>query len=86
MRLVLSWLKEFVDLPASAQEIAETIGQSGRDGREPHARVCVRRRQRDRPAERRRHFAGEAEDAEAVGPVRRDLEIDHGVAAAEMLD
>src|SRR5437773_10287849 len=29
MRLVLSWLKEFVDVSASAQEIAETIGLRG---------------------------------------------------------
>jgi phenylalanyl-tRNA synthetase beta chain len=29
MRLVLSWLKEFVDVPASAQEIADTIGLRG---------------------------------------------------------
>ena len=26
MRLVLSWLREFVDVTASAEEIAETIG------------------------------------------------------------
>jgi phenylalanyl-tRNA synthetase beta chain len=29
MRLVLSWLREFVDIPASAEEIAETIGLRG---------------------------------------------------------
>src|SRR3979409_1341004 len=29
MRLVLSWLKEFVDVSASAEEIAETIGLRG---------------------------------------------------------
>src|SRR5205807_3833909 len=29
MRLVLSWLKEFVDISASAEEIAETIGLRG---------------------------------------------------------
>src|SRR6266436_2746035 len=29
MRLVLSWLKEFVDVPASAEEIADTIGLRG---------------------------------------------------------
>src|SRR5712692_3503869 len=29
MRLVLSWLKEFVDVTASAEEIAETIGLRG---------------------------------------------------------
>ena len=29
MRLVLSWLRDFVDIPASAEEIAETIGLRG---------------------------------------------------------
>src|SRR3982074_526559 len=29
MRLVLSWLREFVDVPASAEEIAEKIGLRG---------------------------------------------------------
>src|SRR5438876_10776796 len=29
MRLLLSWLKEFVDISASAEEIAETIGLRG---------------------------------------------------------
>src|SRR5687768_16329123 len=29
MRLVVSWLREFVDVPASAQEIAETLGLRG---------------------------------------------------------
>src|SRR5205809_4817517 len=29
MRLVLSWLREFVDVTASAEEIAETIGLRG---------------------------------------------------------
>src|SRR5262245_44884950 len=29
MRLVVSWLREFVDLPASAQEIADTLGFRG---------------------------------------------------------
>src|SRR4029453_6760413 len=29
MRLVVSWLREFVDVPASAQEIADTLGLRG---------------------------------------------------------
>src|SRR4029078_5301088 len=29
MRLVVSWLREFVDIPASAQEIADTLGLRG---------------------------------------------------------
>src|SRR5262245_66655084 len=29
MRLVVSWLREFVDVPASAQEIADTLGFRG---------------------------------------------------------
>jgi phenylalanyl-tRNA synthetase beta chain len=29
MRLVVSWLREFVDVPASAQDIADTLGLRG---------------------------------------------------------
>ena len=48
--------------------------------------MLLGRRQRQRPVVRGRHLAGETEDAETVGPVRRDLEVDHGVAAAELFD
>jgi hypothetical protein len=62
------------------------IGRAEGDRLQRHLRARVGGRQRDRLVVRGGDLAREAEHAQAVGAVRRDLEIDHRIAIVQLLD
>ena len=61
-------------------------GLAARDDPPVAARPLVRAGRAQRQAVRGRHFARHADDRHAVGPIGRDLEVEHGIAVGERLD